>query len=302
MKAHVLLDGDQGEKVDVLIDINLGAAHNAQHFYSARAKLMQKEEKTRLATEQALKKAKQSAISEIRNQKLQTKKRQAMMARRQFWFEKFFWFLSSENYLVIAARDAQQNEILIKRYLDKDDIVFHAQIQGAAFTVVKNPSGGTVPAMTLAEAAVASLAHSKAWDLKVATEVYWVHAHQVSKSAPTGLSLPSGSFMIYGKKNFTQPYKMEMGFGLIFKIDPETIALHAHERRVRDTDDAEVKVLQKMEVLNAEFAESRLGEDEEKPNTLDKIVADSHGDFSEVKIDKKAKPVQRRKVAPNGLT
>lgn len=32
-------------------------------------------------------------------------------------FEKFFWFISSENYLVVAGRDQQQNEMLVKRYL-----------------------------------------------------------------------------------------------------------------------------------------------------------------------------------------
>ena len=28
--------------------------------------------------------------------------------RKVYWFEKFFWFVSSENYLVIAGRDQQQ--------------------------------------------------------------------------------------------------------------------------------------------------------------------------------------------------
>lgn len=32
-------------------------------------------------------------------------------------FEKFLWFISSENYLVIAGRDQQQNELIVKRYL-----------------------------------------------------------------------------------------------------------------------------------------------------------------------------------------
>lgn len=48
------------------------------------------------------------------------------------------------------------------------------------------------------------------------SEVYWVFAEQVSKTAPTGMSLPSGSFMIYGKKNFINPFKLELGFGLLF--------------------------------------------------------------------------------------
>lgn len=38
-------------------------------------------------------------------------------ARKVFWFEKFFWFVSSENYLVIAGRDMQQNELIVKKYM-----------------------------------------------------------------------------------------------------------------------------------------------------------------------------------------
>ena len=37
-------------------------------------------------------------------------------ARKTYWFEKFYWFVSTENYLVIAGRDQQQNELIVKRY------------------------------------------------------------------------------------------------------------------------------------------------------------------------------------------
>lgn len=39
--------------------------------------------------------------------------------RKIFWFEKFFWFISSERYLVIAGHDAIQNDILYRKYLRK---------------------------------------------------------------------------------------------------------------------------------------------------------------------------------------
>jgi predicted ribosome quality control (RQC) complex YloA/Tae2 family protein len=42
-------------------------------------------------------------------------------SRKVYWFEKFIWFISSENYLVIGGRDRQQNETLVKRYLKKGD-------------------------------------------------------------------------------------------------------------------------------------------------------------------------------------
>ena len=37
------------------------------------------------------------------------------------------------------------------------------------------------------------------------------------------MSLGHGSFMIYGKKNFLYPAKMEMGYGLLFKVDPSCL-------------------------------------------------------------------------------
>lgn len=39
------------------------------------------------------------------------------VARKAYWFERFHWFISSENYLVLSGRDAQQNELLVKRYM-----------------------------------------------------------------------------------------------------------------------------------------------------------------------------------------
>ena len=56
-------------------------------------------------------------------------------------FEKFLWFISSENYLVIGGRDQQQNEIIYKRYLKSGDLYVHADLHGASSCVVKNPSG-----------------------------------------------------------------------------------------------------------------------------------------------------------------
>lgn len=55
----------------------------------------------------------------------------------------------------------------------------------------------------------------------------------MSKTAPTGLSLPSGSFMIYGKKNFINPLKLEMGYGILFKVDEESAKRHVGERRIK---------------------------------------------------------------------
>ncbi len=46
----------------------------------------------------------------------------------------------------------------------------------------------------------------------------WLVLVQVSKTAPSGEYLPTGSFMIRGKKNFLAPSRLELGFALLFKV------------------------------------------------------------------------------------
>ena len=41
---------------------------------------------------------------------------------------------------------------------------------------------------------------------------------QVSKSAPTGEYLTTGSFMIRGHKNYLPPAPLIMGFTILFKL------------------------------------------------------------------------------------
>lgn len=60
------------------------------------------------------------------------------MARKTYWFEKFNWFITSENYLVLNGRDAQQNEVVVKKYLRQGDIYVHADLHGASSCVVRN--------------------------------------------------------------------------------------------------------------------------------------------------------------------
>lgn len=57
--------------------------------------------------------------------------------RKPAWFEKFHWFVSSGGLLVLAGRDARQNELLVKRYLRASDLYVHADVHGAASLVIR---------------------------------------------------------------------------------------------------------------------------------------------------------------------
>ena len=217
------------------LDLDLSSYSNAEVYFSARKKSQEKENKTLAATEKALKKAEKTMKREVASIEQQSR---IKAMRKVFWFEKFHWFITSENYLVIAGRDAQQNEALVKKYLKKNDVYIHAEVHGASSVVIKNPQNAAVPPLSLSQAALMAVARSSAWENKVLAASYWVHANQVSKSAPTGEYLPTGSFMIRGKRNPIPSAPMVMGMALLFHLDESSFAAHLNERRPRMESEA----------------------------------------------------------------
>ncbi|MBN1175511.1 DUF814 domain-containing protein [Candidatus Woesearchaeota archaeon] len=164
------------------------------------------------------------------------------------WFEKFKWFISSDGYLVIAGRDATTNEIIIKKHTDNPDLVFHTDMAGSPFVVIKSnrddvkrllgddykpipkpvneledddsQDGDPVdtrgfPTQTVFEAAAFTAVHSRAWKAGLGTsDVFFVKPDQVSKEANSGEFMPKGSFMIRGETNYIQPV-MDFGIGIL---------------------------------------------------------------------------------------
>ncbi|KAM7376005.1 hypothetical protein PAMP_005758 [Pampus punctatissimus] len=226
------LQGNKPMLVDV--DLSLSAYANAKKYYDCKRSAEKKEQKTMEAAGKAMKSAEkktQQTLKEV--QTVMT----IQKARKVYWFEKFLWFISSENYLVIAGRDQQQNEMIVKRYLRAGDIYVHADLHGATSCVIKNPSGDPIPPRTLTEAGTMSVCYSAAWDAKIITSAWWVRHDQVSKTAPTGEYLTTGSFMIRGKKNFLPPSYLIMGFGFLFKVDEQSVFRHRGERKVKTVEE-----------------------------------------------------------------
>ncbi|KAG0005805.1 hypothetical protein BGZ65_010109 [Modicella reniformis] len=219
------------------LDISLTAFANARKYYDVRKQSAIKQERTLAHASKAFKSAEKKIRQQLQEVRITTS---IQRARKPYWFEKFMWFITSENYLVIAGRDAQQNEMIVKRYMKKNDIYVHADNHGAATVVVKNPSDtNPIPASSIYQAGIMSVCQSRAWDDKIVISAYWVRANQVSKSAPTGEYLTTGSFMIRGKKNFLPPVQLVYGFGFLFKLDDSSIANHLNERRPPMVEDAD---------------------------------------------------------------
>ncbi|OAD78993.1 hypothetical protein PHYBLDRAFT_86209, partial [Phycomyces blakesleeanus NRRL 1555(-)] len=251
-------------KID--IDIGLTAFANARKYYDQKKSTATKHEKTIAASSKALK----SAERKIRHDLKETKITASInKIRKPFWFEKFLWFISTEGHLIIAGRDMQQNEMLVKRYLSKDDVYVHADLHGAASVIVKNKpqeAGQPIPPSTLYQAGTMSVCQSKAWDAKIVTSAYWVYADQVSKSAPTGEYLSTGSFMIRGKKNFLPPVQLVYGFGYLFKLDESSVGNHVSERLRLEAENGDDNV-------DHTFSETKQQQDNNDDNDDEKTVS-----------------------------
>ena len=135
--------------------------------------------------------------------------------REEAWYSQFLHFTSSEGFLVVGGRNATQNEILVKKYLEPEDLFFHADIHGGPVVIVK--TGGRMPGgKTILQAAQLAAAFSRAWELGFhQIRVYWVYGKQVSKRAPSGEYLSKGAFMVHGKRNYVKvPLRVSVGVRL----------------------------------------------------------------------------------------
>ena len=227
------------KRLAIDVDLAISPWANARRYFDERRSAADKEQKTLQSSTKALK-SQEAKIAHDLKKGLKTEKAVLRPVRKQMWFEKFTWFISSDGYLVLAGKDAQQNETLYKKYLKKGDVYVHADIHGAASVVIRNNSktpDSPIPPSTLSQAGSLAVACSSAWDSKAGMSAWWVNADQVSKSAPTGEFLPTGSFMVRGKKNFLPPAVLLLGFGVTFQISEESKARHV-KHRIRDDDSA----------------------------------------------------------------
>ncbi|WFO76152.1 NFACT family protein [Desulfurococcaceae archaeon MEX13E-LK6-19] len=151
---------------------------------------------------------------EIEAERVARAKEARFLIKPRMWYERYHWLITSEGYLVVAGRDASQNESLVRKYLEPNDIFLHADIHGAPATILK--TRGMQPSeQSIREAAVIAACYSKAWKAGFAAiDVFWVKGEQVSKTPPSGEYLGKGAFMIYGKKNYVKNVELKLAIGI----------------------------------------------------------------------------------------
>ena len=137
----------------------------------------------------------------------------ALSRVKREWYEKFRWFFTTGGKLAIGGRDAQSNTTLVRRHLDSGDTVYHADLFGSPFFVLKG--GRDQTEQEVREVAKATVTFSSAWKTGLgAADAYWVTPDQVAAAGPSGEYLAHGSFAIKGKKNFVTKNPVEVAVGV----------------------------------------------------------------------------------------
>ena len=159
---------------------------------------------------------------------------------KKAWYERYRWFFTSGGLLAVGGRDSSSNSSIVRKHLEPGDAVFHAEVGGSPFFVLKGalargpatPAGPPPPhqrgrqqqrdaaAAAAAQSGLAEVAHatvcfSRAWrEAMYGLSAYWVAPEQVKKSAPSGQFLPKGSFTIEGRRNFVRVPALRLAVGL----------------------------------------------------------------------------------------
>ncbi len=205
-KVRAVLGGETME-----LDWTKGVDANASDLYQKGKDIGEKAKRANEALEE-------SRVELAKVQKGLEKERALAAGRaqptKQFWFERYKWFITSGGRLVMAGRDTHSNDNVVKKHLKDGDLYAHADVHGAPSVVVKD--GAKASSEELREACLFALAQSKAWIANMAEGgAFWTYPDQVSKTPNPGEFVPRGAFIIRGKRNYEYHLQMELVIGEI---------------------------------------------------------------------------------------
>ena len=199
------------EDISIPLDYTKGIDANASDIYARGKEISDKSARA----EVALKESEAAYAKKLKGiTKAQAEKAGKVQPTKQFWFERYKWFITSEGRLVLAGKDAHSNDNIVKKHLKDADVYAHADLHGAPSTILKD--GQKASDSDLREACHFALAQSKGWVAALTDgSAYWVYPDQVSKTPEAGEFVPRGAFIIRGKRNYEHHLKLELAVGEI---------------------------------------------------------------------------------------
>ncbi|WP_331233434.1 ribosome rescue protein RqcH [Natronorarus salvus] len=163
------------------------------------------------------------------------------------WYERFRWFHTSDDFLVIGGRNADQNEELVKKYAERGDRFFHTQAPGAPATLLKatGPSEASkeieFPETSLEQAAQFAVSYSSVWrDGHFAGDVYAVSPDQVSKTPESGEFVEKGSFVVRGERTYYEDTPVGVAVGI--QCEPTTRVIGGPPAPITERAESSIRI------------------------------------------------------------
>jgi predicted ribosome quality control (RQC) complex YloA/Tae2 family protein len=251
-----------GERID--LDTRMGVEKNADRLYSEAKRIGEKKQGALEAlenTREALAEAEQrkdewetngereeSGEAEDDSEPIDWLAEPSIPVRMdEKWYERFRWFRTSDGFLVLGGRNADDNEDLVKKYMQPGDRFLHTQVEGGPVTLLKatGPSEPSrevdFPDATLDEVAQFAVSYSTVWkNGRYAGDVYMVEPDQVSKTPESGEYVEKGAFVIRGDRTYFDDTPVGVAVGIA--CEPETRVLGGPPAAIRPRIETAIEV------------------------------------------------------------
>ncbi len=188
--------------IPVKLPLHQSVEETVGGYYDQIKKLRRKREGALAAMERAL------------PEKRTVERRGVLTPAKPRWFHRFRWFYTSDQVLVLGGKDAEQNEELVKKYMEGGDTFVHADVHGASVVIVKGQTE------RMDEVAQFAASFSGAWKAGHFTaDVYSARPDQISKTPPSGEYISRGSFIVRGERTYYRDVPLAAAIGL--QLSPE---------------------------------------------------------------------------------
>lgn len=204
--------------VIVTIDLALSSYANASEYFSIKKSTVEKQKKVEQNIGMAMKNI-EIKVNQQLKKKLKESHDVLKKVRHPYFFEKYYWFISSEGYLVLMGKSPIETDQIYSKYIEDDDIFVSNSFNTVAW--IKNPAQTEIPPNTLMQAGMFCMSSSEAWSKKLSASAWWCKAGNVSKfSDHDNEVLPAGSYRVKDEhsRNTLAPSQLVMGLGFLWKV------------------------------------------------------------------------------------
>lgn len=237
-KSQFKLDSDSNITIELFHDKTYH--QNLQYYFKEKKQVKLKLAKTEKGLEIALSALEKQFMKKTTMKTIHGGKHQHVLegleSTHKRWFQEYHWFFTSHGFLVICGKNHSQNEEIVKKHCQSNDIYLHSEVAGSGSAIIKNTEKRSISPLDLEEAGNFVICMSRAWQAKVSDAAYWVYPDQVSKTTQAGEFVQAGSFIIRGTRNRIPNTELVLGIVVYQDSKKETRLMCAPYRSLANID------------------------------------------------------------------